>query len=500
LELTARATNLTLLGLNMRDGLRMTGKLGSGRGSSFEVALVGRDTVADGTMAFHFTRPGGFTYEAGQHVTLKLINPAETDAAGNSRAFTLASAPHEAELTVATRMRDTAFKRTLKGLPIGGKISLTGPRGDMTLHADPARPAVFLAGGIGITPFLSMARHAAHAKLPHKIVLIYSNRRPEDAAFLAELQQLAKTNQNFKLVATMTTVREAAQAWDGETSVINEELLRRSLPDVLSPIYYFAGPGPMVGQCRTCFARSALHSRTCASSSSTATDCQALPRNAISQRNARFAIELNGRNRGTEGALIRPRRRHDRDARTFFDSRLEQARNRADASGSFLVEDRRDADLCAAAKHRNGGAPDHFDKPIVQAGALLSGRPICGAFADQPAIRGCLPRQPIHLNSVCSDARIDRGRLCSRRGCCKSGTISAPAFLRSMLSSNTYREPRCCETKALGARFLQCNSGSAHAELLPDLNTPSARSPAQNRQPMSRLVRRPYPSERLMAS
>jgi ferredoxin-NADP reductase len=247
LELTAGATNLTLLGLNMRDGLRMTGKLGSGRGSSFEVALVGRETVADGTMAFHFTRPGGFTYEAGQHVTLKLINPAETDAAGSSRAFTLASAPHEAELTVATRLRDTAFKRTLKGLPIGGKISLTGPRGDMTLHADPARPAVFLAGGIGITPFLSMARHAAHAKLPHKIVLIYSNRRPEDAAFLAELQQLAKTNENFKLVATMTTVREAAQAWDGETSVINEELLRRSLPDVLSPIYYFAGPGPMVG-------------------------------------------------------------------------------------------------------------------------------------------------------------------------------------------------------------------------------------------------------------
>jgi ferredoxin-NADP reductase len=103
LELTAGATNLTLLGLNMRDGLRMTGKLGSGRGSSFEVALVGRDTVADGTMAFHFTPPSGFTYEAGQHVTLKLINPAETDAAGNSRAFTLASAPHEAELTVATR-------------------------------------------------------------------------------------------------------------------------------------------------------------------------------------------------------------------------------------------------------------------------------------------------------------------------------------------------------------------------------------------------------------
>ena len=243
LELLAGAMNLTLLGLNMRDGLRITGKFGGGRGSSFEVALIGRDTVADGTMAFSFSRPARFTYKAGQYINLRLINPAETDAAGTSRAFTLASAPHEAKLIVATRMRDTAFKRGMKGLPIGSKLNLTGPRGDMTLHANPARPAIFLAGGIGITPFLSMARHAAHAKLPHQIILFYSNRRPEDAAYLIELQQLAKTNSNFKVVATMTS----AQAWDGETSIINEALLRRHVPDVNAPIYYFAGPGKMVG-------------------------------------------------------------------------------------------------------------------------------------------------------------------------------------------------------------------------------------------------------------
>lgn len=245
LELVAGATNLTLLGLNMRDGLRLSGRLGGG--ASSEVALVGRDTIADGTMAFRFARPAGFDFKAGQHVTLKLINPAETDAAGNSRIFTLASAPHEAELTIATRMRDTALKRTMKSLPIGSKVSVSPARGDMTLHANPARPAVFLAGGIGITPFLSMARHAAHTKLPHKIVLIYSNRRPEEAAYLAELQQLGTTNPNFKLVATMTATAEAGNSWTRETSVINDELLRRLVPDVRVPIYYFAGPGPMIG-------------------------------------------------------------------------------------------------------------------------------------------------------------------------------------------------------------------------------------------------------------
>ncbi len=243
LELLAGAANLTLLGLNMRDGLRLSGRLGGG--AIREVALVGRDTIADGTMAFRFARPSGFDFKAGQHVTLKLINSAETDAAGTSRTFTLASAPHETELTIATRMRDSAFKRMLKGLPIGGKISLSSARGDMTLHANPARPAVFLAGGIGITPFLSMARHAAHSKLPQRITLFYSNRRPEDAAFLAELQRLEKANPNFGLVATMTAT-EAVVSWQGETGMIGPEMLRRHVPDVLAPVYYLAGPAPMI--------------------------------------------------------------------------------------------------------------------------------------------------------------------------------------------------------------------------------------------------------------
>jgi ferredoxin-NADP reductase len=198
-------------------------------------------------MAFRFARPASFSYEAGQHVTLNLVNLSKTDVAGGSRVFTLASAPHEAELTVATRMRDTAFKRALKELPIGAKVSLTGPRGNMTLHADPSRPAIFLAGGIGITPFLSMARQAAHAKLPHQIILFYSNRRPQDAAYLSELRQIAKTNSNFKLIATMTAAQDTQQSWNGETSVINEDLLRHHVPDLKTPIYYCAGPGQMVG-------------------------------------------------------------------------------------------------------------------------------------------------------------------------------------------------------------------------------------------------------------
>src|SRR5688500_7448987 len=121
-----------------------------------EARLARRETVAEGTMAFYFSKPPGFRHEAGQSLLMTLVDPPETDSKGSARTFTIASAPHEAELMIATRMRDTAFKRVLKAAPIGSTIKLDGPNGEMVLHDDPARPAVFLAGGIGITPFLAI--------------------------------------------------------------------------------------------------------------------------------------------------------------------------------------------------------------------------------------------------------------------------------------------------------------------------------------------------------
>lgn len=211
----------------------------------YETHLVRREPVADGTMAFHFDRPVGFTHEAGQNIVITLSDPPETDSEGPSRTFTIASAPHEPELMIATRMRDTAFKRVLRSAALGLNVRIDGPNGVMVLHDDAARPAALLAGGIGITPFLSMARHAAKNRLPHRIVLFYANRRPEDAAFLDELRILEQSNPNYRLIATMAEPEKSSQTWKGETGFIRRDMLERHLPDLLSPIYYFAGPPAM---------------------------------------------------------------------------------------------------------------------------------------------------------------------------------------------------------------------------------------------------------------
>jgi ferredoxin-NADP reductase len=139
--------------------------------STHTVKLLRREEVAEGTMSFYFDKPANFQFKPGQYVDCSLIDPPETDAEGNIRTFSIASAPAEKDLMVATRMRDTAFKRVLKTMPLGTQLKMDGPLGSFTLHSNVLRPAVFLAGGIGITPFRSMIINAVREGLARPVVL-----------------------------------------------------------------------------------------------------------------------------------------------------------------------------------------------------------------------------------------------------------------------------------------------------------------------------------------
>ena len=216
----------------------------------YQSRLLSRVEVAQNTMAFHFVKPAGFEFKPGQSVDLTLVNPPETDSEGNTRTFSIACATFENQLIFATRMRDTAFKRSLKKMELGTVVNMNSAMGSFTLHKNSAKPAVFLAGGIGITPFSSIVRQADHDRAPHKLYLFYSNRRPEDAAFLETLLELEKSNPNFRLIATMTQMPNSKKKWDGETGLIEKDMLSRHLGNLQGPIYYVAGPPPMVTDMR----------------------------------------------------------------------------------------------------------------------------------------------------------------------------------------------------------------------------------------------------------
>ena len=203
---------------------------------NYKIKLKLRVEIARDTMAFYFEKPRGFDFIAGQHISMY-----QTNIEDSKRIFCMASAPYEADLVFAMRMRDSEFKNSLKVMPIGAEVEISDVRGSFIMHSDTSRPAVFLVGGIGVTPFRSIALQATHDKSPHKILMFYSNYTPEDAPFLDEFQDLENKNPNYKLITTMIESK-----WHGETGYINKNMLEKYINDVKSPVYYIAGPSGFV--------------------------------------------------------------------------------------------------------------------------------------------------------------------------------------------------------------------------------------------------------------
>ncbi len=191
----------------------------------YQSTLLGRTEVAEGTMAFQFEKPKGFVFKAGQYIDLTLLDSQPGSSTGVTHTFSIASCPSDEEILVTTRMRNTLFKQALSTLPIGSGARIEGPMGSFSLHNNTARPAVFLAGGIGITPFLSMVSHATAEKLRHPIVLFYANRYLEDAAFIDALWKLERANPRFRFVPTLTRTANNNGGWKGKTGYISSEML-----------------------------------------------------------------------------------------------------------------------------------------------------------------------------------------------------------------------------------------------------------------------------------
>jgi len=212
----------------------------------YEMTLVDRQRVARDTMAFWFDANGtSFEFRAGQHADFGFTHPSVGNESDNSRTFSLASSPQEkGPIMIAMRMRKTDFKNALMAAALGTKFIVSRASGSFTLHRDITRPAVFLAGGIGITPIRSIIQQAAQDRLPHKLYLFYSNREADDAAFLEEFEGMGTQNPNFLLISTVTGHRTVA--WPFEKGHINREMLRRYLPGLNGPVYYIAGPSGMV--------------------------------------------------------------------------------------------------------------------------------------------------------------------------------------------------------------------------------------------------------------
>jgi ferredoxin-NADP reductase len=201
--------------------------------------------VAKGTLMVVFDLQGEeVDFIPGQYFWVELLDPPYDDERGARRHISVVTSPTErGVLGLATRLRDSAFKRSLTELEVGDEVEVEAPKGNFLLPPETNPDYVFVAGGIGITVFRSMLRYIRDKGLPYRVTLVYSNRDRESAAFLDELDEFARELPDLHVVLTMTK----DPGWDGESRRIGPELLRDQLGDDLSRyVYLVAGPPAMV--------------------------------------------------------------------------------------------------------------------------------------------------------------------------------------------------------------------------------------------------------------
>ncbi len=179
----------------------------------------------------------------GQYFFVTLPDVGHQDERGLRRHISVVTSPSECGiLGFATRMRDSAFKRSLRELPVGAGVDVEPPKGNFALPEEASRPLVFVAGGIGITVFRSMLRYIREERLPYQVTLLYSNRDRKSTAFLDELVELEQELPGLRLVLTMTQDPD----WVGETRKIDAGFFRAHLDgDLNGYAYLVAGPPAM---------------------------------------------------------------------------------------------------------------------------------------------------------------------------------------------------------------------------------------------------------------
>jgi ferredoxin-NADP reductase len=204
-----------------------------------------KQEVAKGTLLVTFDLLGEeVDFQPGQYFWVELPDIGHRDEKGLRRHISVVTSPNErGVLGLCTRLRDTAFKRTLAELDVGAEVDVEHPKGDYVLPSETDRPYVFIAGGIGITVFRCMLRYIVEEGLNHRVTLVYSNRDRESAAFLDELAEIERENENIRLVLVMTDDPE----WEGEKRRIDADVLDDHLDGELGDyVYLVAGPPGMV--------------------------------------------------------------------------------------------------------------------------------------------------------------------------------------------------------------------------------------------------------------
>jgi ferredoxin-NADP reductase/nitrite reductase/ring-hydroxylating ferredoxin subunit len=244
-------------------------KQNKSKSSKIDLTLLEKNNV-DGTdiMSFKFSKQNEFAeengkqkeenlleYKAGQFAFFD-IGRVDNDPKGPIRHFTISSSPTENFIMLSTRIRDSPYKKKLSTLSNGTIVKVRGPEGQFVLHQDYSKLAVFLSGGIGVTPFRSMLKYVTDNQLPLKIIMFDSNRDRNNILFKKEFDEWSNINKNLKIIYTISeqkTDRSSSSLstvndWKGEYGRIDKAMILKYVDDktLKNSIIYICGPPSML--------------------------------------------------------------------------------------------------------------------------------------------------------------------------------------------------------------------------------------------------------------
>jgi|SoiMethySBSTD1v2_1073268.scaffolds.fasta_scaffold02708_3 ferredoxin-NADP reductase len=199
-----------------------------------KLILVAKRHETEDVMSFMFSSDTPLKWQAGQFLRYSLLHP-DADDRGIARYFTIASAPVEGHIMLTTRFasqRSSSFKRALRQLPVGAAVEVSEPDGNF-VGGDPRDEHVFIAGGIGVTPFRAILLDLDHSQLPIKATLLYAN-RTSDFVYKAEMDRLAAQHPGLVIRYLVSPKR------------VTESSILAAAPELGKPTFHVSGPAPFV--------------------------------------------------------------------------------------------------------------------------------------------------------------------------------------------------------------------------------------------------------------
>ncbi len=195
---------------------------------------------------FVFENKENFKFVPGQYLEWTLGHESP-DNRGNRRYFTIASSPTEKNIRMGVKFYDksSSFKKTMLSMNAGNKILASQLAGDFTMPRNKKKKLVFIAGGIGVTPFRSMIKYLVDKKEARSVTLFYSNKFESDIVYKDVFNE-ASQKLGIKTIYTLTELDKISPEWKGGRGMVSEQMIREQVTDFKERIFYLSGPHGMI--------------------------------------------------------------------------------------------------------------------------------------------------------------------------------------------------------------------------------------------------------------